>query len=32
MITSTGIGRFLSDPLSILYMLPGILIGMTVHE
>ena len=32
MITSTGIGSFLSDPLSILYMLPGILIGMTVHE
>ena len=27
MITSTGIGRLLSDPLSILYILPGILIG-----
>lgn len=32
MITSSGIGRLISDPLSILYMLPGILIGMTVHE
>ncbi len=32
MITSSGIGRLLSDPLSILYMLPGVLIGMTVHE
>ena len=32
MIASTGLGRLFSDPLSILYTLPGILIGLTVHE